>query len=290
MPLFVNGESVDEALIEEESKQLRPRMFEAMADENPNVVEKRVREWARENVIERLLLRQAAVADPEPIDAELLDGTVERIKAQTPGQSGCILPGSGVDFRGEVEAQLRLERLLARITEKLSPPRNKDVTEYYRKHRESFFAPELVHASHIVKNVDEQTDDATALDHIRRVQDELKQGAIFEQLADECSDCPGRGGDLGWFGRGHMVSEFENVVFNLKNGEISEIFRTPFGYHIAKLHERKAAGIRTQNEVKDEIEAILYNEKKQRAIERYIDRLRATAEIATVSAVGKQAP
>jgi len=285
MPLIVNCEGVDDALIRAESRQLRPQMMEAFAHEDPLTFEARVREWARENVIERVLLRQAALSDPAPIDAELLRLTVERVRAEQPGQAGSILPGDGDSdaLSREVETQLRLDRLLARVTENVSRPRNKDITEYYRKHRESFFSEELVHAGHIVKNVDERTSDAAAMEEIRRVKTEFDQGADFAQLADEHSDCPGRGGDLGYFPGGQMVPEFDTVVFALKPGEVSDIFRTPFGYHFVKVYDKRAAGILPLNDVKTHIEETLYRQKKQKVIEQYVDRLRAKATIETAA-------
>ncbi|MGH9665046.1 MAG: peptidylprolyl isomerase, partial [Bryobacteraceae bacterium] len=273
------GETIDDAVIRNEANDLRPRMREAMPEADPIALESRVREWARENVIERVLLRQAAMSDPEPIAAEVLDGAVNRLRTETPGQSGCILPGGPEALRADVEAQMRLERLTTRLTGRLSPPRNKDITEYYRKHRDHFFAPEVVHAAHIVKNADENATEEAALETMRGVQRELKQGADFAELADRYSDCPGRGGDLGFFGRGQMVEEFDNVIFALPPGELSDIFRTPFGFHIAKVYEKKPEGIRPLEEVRDNIQAMLFNEKKQKMLEQYIDHLRAKAEV-----------
>ena len=282
MPLLVNGEAIDESLIRQEAASLRPRMLEAMAGDDPIAFEMRVKEWARENVIERVLLRQASAAEPEPVNAGELDRAVERVREQSPGQTGAIFPTEEGELRREVETQMRVERLLGRLTEKVAAPRHKDVVEYYRKHRDAFLAPEQVNAAHIVRNVDENNSEEAARAAIEEAEAELKQGADFAEVSDRRSDCPGRGGDLGWFPRGQMVDEFEAVVFALAPGETSGIFRSPFGFHIARLHARKPAGPQPLEEVRAQIEETLLAEKRQRLLEQYLDRLRAKATIETV--------
>jgi hypothetical protein len=279
MPLIVNGEVIDDAVIRNEEDELRPRLREAMPEEDPIVLESRTREWARENAIERVLLRQAAMSDGEPLEADVLDRAVAQGRPPAAGESACILPGGRDDFRMQMEAQLRLERFTARLTAKLVPPRNKEISEYYRKHRDEFFTPPLVRAAHIVKNVDEQTSDEAALEQMQGIRAELEQGADFAEVADRRSDCPGRGGDLGYFPRGQMVTEFDAVVFASEPGQVSPIFRTQFGYHIAKVYDRKPEGIRPLADVSANIEALLFQQKKQRRIEQYIDSLRAKADI-----------
>lgn len=79
----------------------------------------------------------------------------------------------------------------------------------------------------------------------KRLADELlkkaKQGASFETLARENSNCPSksRGGDLGWFGPGKMVAAFENACRRLSPGSLSDVVSTSFGYHVIKLTGRK---------------------------------------------------
>jgi parvulin-like peptidyl-prolyl isomerase len=257
MPLTVNGEAIDDEVIRNEEAQLRPRLREAMPQESAAARDSRAREWARDNAIERVLLRQAAISDGEPISAEILSDS-ERLEAEVQG---------------------RLERLTARLTAKLVPPRAKEISEYYRKNRDQFFSSEMVHAAHILKKVDEQTTGEVALEKMRGIRMELEQGRDFAEAADKCSDDKGPGGDLGYFARGQMVAAFEAVAFSLEPGQVSEPFRTPFGYHIVKVYDRRQEGLRSFEEVKANIEVLLFNLKKQRRIEQYVDTLRAKADI-----------
>lgn len=99
---------------------------------------------------------------------------------------------------------------------------------------------------------------------------QLKAGAKFEELAKKHSDDPtnaSKGGSLGWFQRGSMVPEFETVAFSLSKGQISDLVKTSFGYHIIRLDDKREASITPIAEVKDSIEQILRQEKAQVATE-----------------------
>ena len=279
MAFTVNGEVVEDSVVRAESTALRPQ-YEAVAQGmDPIEAEMQLREWSRENVIERVLLRQEAANDPEPLPAEAVEETLKSVRSQPAGQASCSTPEGAEELRKDVEIRMRVDRLLDRITSKASTPKHKEVTEYYRKNKEQFRRPELVRAGHIVKNVGEGADEAAALEAIRKVEEELKSGAVFEELADRCSDCAGNRGDLGWVPRGQMVEEFEDVIFSLPEDEFSAIFRTVFGFHIAKVYERKPEGFSDFSEVRGAIEEALLRQKKERMVENFLDRLRAKAVI-----------
>ena len=99
-----------------------------------------------------------------------------------------------------------------------------------------------MNAAHIVKHVDETHAEADARAGIEAALAALERGEPFAAVADRYSDCKGNGGDLGSFERGVMVEEFDNVVFAMKPGERSPIFRTPFGFHIAEVRSRQPGG------------------------------------------------
>ncbi|OPZ16122.1 MAG: Foldase protein PrsA 1 precursor [candidate division BRC1 bacterium ADurb.BinA364] len=114
---------------------------------------------------------------------------------------------------------------------------------------------------------------------MRKLREELAKGADFAQAAARNSDCPDNGGDLGYFPRGQMVPEFENVVFSLKRGQISEVFRTEFGLHIATVTDKRPARPYEFEQVKDTIRRELRGGLRQKAIEDFIDAERAKARI-----------
>lgn len=284
MPLLVNGELVEDSVIADEERSIRPRLQEAMTNEPPATVAQRVRDWARENIIERIVLRQAALADPEPVPKEKIEEIFTRVRTESPSQSGCIAPVEDETLRRELEVRFRVDRLMERVTGKVSPPKPKDVSDYFVKHREEFVTAEMVHAAHIVKNVDEKTDEAAARAVMEEAERALSAGGDFAAIADELSDCPGRGGDLGVFPPGQMVEAFDDVVFALQPGQVSKIFRTEFGFHIARVLERRPAGPRSLQEVKDELAERLFQQKREKAVEQFLDRLIAAATVEEKSA------
>jgi parvulin-like peptidyl-prolyl isomerase len=89
-----------------------------------------------------------------------------------------------------------------------------------------------VNAQHILVKTEEQA---------REILNELKQGKSFEDLARTKSLCPSgkKGGNLGWFGHGQMVREFQKAAFSLKKGEVSQPVKTQFGWHIIKVKDSK---------------------------------------------------
>ena len=279
MAFTVNGEFVDDSVVRAEAGALRPRYEEAARGMDPVEAEMQLREWSRENVIERMLLRQEAAADPEPLRAGAIDETLGTIRSQPSVQASCTTREGEDEMRKDIEIRMRVDRLLEKITSKVAKPKHKEISEYYRKNKEQFRRPELVHTAHIVKNVEEGADESAACEAIIAIEGDLAGGANFEELADRVSDCAGNRGDLGWVQRGQMVQEFEDVIFGLRENEVSKSFRTVFGFHIAKVYARKPEGLGSFEEVRDAIEAALLRQKQERAVENFLDRLRAKAVI-----------
>ena len=141
----------------------------------------------------------------------------------------------------------------------------------------------MVSASHIVKNIDGVTSELEARREIEAALEELESGKPFKDVVDKYSDCKSNGGDLGRFQRGVMVDEFDNVVFALKPGERSEIFRSPFGFHIAEVRAVEEEGFADFADVKDDITRVLTGMLQQAAYRRALDALRQRSTIRHIS-------
>lgn len=148
--------------------------------------------------------------------------------------------------------------------------------ELYEDRLDSFGLPEERHARHILINVDEGADEAAtaaARSKAEGLLAQLREGEPFEALAKAHSDDAGSamdGGDLGYFGRGVMVPAFDEVVFNMQKGEVSELVKSPFGFHIIKLEGLREGSTKSFAEVRADLE-LTYRE--QQAEDVLFDRL-----------------
>jgi parvulin-like peptidyl-prolyl isomerase len=96
------------------------------------------------------------------------------------------------------------------------------------------------------------------------------------------TDCPDNGGDLGYVVRGQLVEEFEDVVFNLSPGQVSDVFRTRFGFHIAKLYDRQPPALAPLTSIRGQIVDEVKEQKREQALGDYLDGLRSKATVEEV--------
>ena len=285
MPVYVNGEKIEESEIREEAERLRPHYEQMVAgDLEPEEREKQLQEWSRENAIERALMRQAAARDAEEVAEEALEQAYGELLEQHGGRERFFERfGLGEDQEAEVkrdvEQRLRIERLMDRIAAGAPEPDDEDVRGFYDRNIERFTEPEMVRAAHIVKHTGPDAEVAAIQEDMRQILKKLRNNGDFGELAGEHSDCPDNGGELGTFPRGQMVAAFDEVVFALEPGQTSDVFETEFGFHIARVHERMPARVHLFDEVRGAIAEELPQELRQKAIEVFLDAEKDRAEI-----------
>src|SRR5687767_2572714 len=131
-----------------------------------------------------------------------------------------------------------------------------DVQRYYNDNIQQYQAPEQVRASHILLETAGKND-ADVRKRAEEVLKQVKSGADFAELAKKTSEDKGsaaNGGDLDYFGRGRMVPEFEQAAFSMQPGQISDLVKSQFGYHIIKVVDKKAGATRSLDEVRPQIQ------------------------------------
>ncbi len=272
MAIVVNGQRIEQAEIGAEVEALRPHYEQYVEGQGePGQLE----QWARENLVERAIVQQAARAMDVEIPAEQIDEIYERVREQA-GET----PPEQV--KADIELQVRIDRLMSEGVQDMPEPTEEELRAAYEEGAEQFITPEMVHASHIVKHVDGRTDKKAAYEAILSIQMELAGGSSFEELANRISDCPGQGGDLGWFPRGQMVEEFEDIVFKMQPGDVSDIFLTQFGYHIVKVLERRESQPLPFEQVRDHLVNELTRQRQGEAVDAFVDKLKESATIEEV--------
>jgi peptidyl-prolyl cis-trans isomerase D len=163
-------------------------------------------------------------------------------------------------------------------------PSEDEVAQYYANHQEEFRSEEQVRARHILfKLADDATpeQEAQVRATAEQVLQELRAGADFAALAQQYSADTAsaeKGGELGVFARGQMVQPFEEAAFALPAGQISDLVRSDFGYHIIQVEEHIAADLRPLAAVQQEIAARLQEEKARAATVALVDDLMAVLE------------
>ncbi|WP_459500720.1 peptidylprolyl isomerase PrsA [Bacillus sp. C1] len=188
------------------------------------------------------MMAQDIITTKYKVSDDEVDKEVKKAKEQYGDQFKTVLESNRLkdedDFKNQIRFKLAMEKAIKKtVTEK-------DVKANYK--------PEIK-ASHILVN-----DEKTAND----IKKKLDEGASFEELAKEHSEDPGskeNGGDLGYFGSGKMVPEFEDAAYKLNVGEISKPVKSPHGYHIIKLTDKKE--LKPYDEVKDSIRKTLEEQR-----------------------------
>lgn len=173
-----------------------------------------------------------------------------------------------------------------------------DLQVYYNQHRDQYRTPEQVKVSHILIKTplpgpDGKVDEKGEADAQKRAEDILKQlqnGAKFEDLAKKYSEDPGsakEGGSLGWIGKGRTVPEFEKAAFSLPKGQISGLVKSSYGFHIIRVDDKREAHMKTLDEVKNEIEPIVKQQKAQELAQKRADDLLQQAKSQGLDAAAK---
>jgi peptidyl-prolyl cis-trans isomerase D len=163
-----------------------------------------------------------------------------------------------------------------------------DLQGYYDQHRDDYRVPEQVNVSHILIKTplpgpDGKVDPKGVEEARKKTEDVLKQlkgGGNFADLAKKYSEDTGsgkNGGSLGWIGKGRTVPEFEKTAFSLAKGATSDLVQSSYGFHIIRLDDRQAAHVKTLDEVKDQIEGTIKQQKAAQAAANQVNGLLAQA-------------
>lgn len=281
----VNGTDITEGEVQKVLGMFRKQMGGRVPPEQFEAALPRL----RERIVEELVMRQIMLGEVAKQGISLSDSEFAEIKSELAAE---LPPGTSLETymaetgttETEMREQMAVRKMIMAKAESVAKPSDEEIQKFYDENKEGFTQGESVAASHILIKVD-PTDDAAAKAAKRaRLEDLRKQilaGADFAELAQANSDCPSAssGGDLGSFGRGQMVPEFEDAAFTQPVGSVGEIVETQFGFHLVKVTEHLEAKAIDFGEAKTRISDILYSQKQQDVVKEYVEGLRTAADV-----------
>jgi hypothetical protein len=279
MAIIVSGEKIDESEIQQEAERLRPSYEKAFDDMDTKEREAQLFEWSKENVIERTLFRQE-ISNCEPaLPKDKIDSIFAQLKDDCKDPQD-FYKKYGAENDEQVKENInhlaKVQLKFGQIYKNIPKPSKEEIRRFYEENKEHFKTAEQVKVGLIVKNIDWNCDENAAYESICKVFDAINNGFSFETLFSQNA---GPNNRIDFISRGKLPEEIESVIFNLEPGQVSNIFRSRCGYHIAKVYEKKHPETAELNQVKEHIAGILIKQNQDKAFFDFIDRLKEKAKI-----------
>ena len=283
MPLTINGEPVDEGLIDAEFSQIKAH-YERQANISCCERDDEFLGYAKDNIISRILLSQKSQEVIEPPGDGEVTARLDKLKEEYGSEEEFyfnigISPGEEDQIRGDIANSIQIDSLVARIVGELPSPSAKKLRQHYDENINDFMTPEEVRALHIFKSLNKSEKRETLFAELREVRASARNGEDFMELVREHSEKPEEEADLGWYKRGELMDEFELITFSMEVNEISPVFATQWGMHLAKLTDRRTPEPIPFESVKDEIAERINAEGKDAKLNDYVAKLKEDAEI-----------
>jgi peptidyl-prolyl cis-trans isomerase SurA len=268
--------------MEECQRQDPPRPEQSCDDEKKDVLR---------GLIDRQLLLEKGKELGITADTELikrLDEMRKQMKLNTMEDLEKAAEAQGVsfeDFKQNMRNEIITQEVIQREVSGHINITDDQVKKFYEQHKAEMARPEAVRLSEILVSTDDAGNDQAKLDADKaKAEDLLKQvraGAKFEDLAKKSSQDPSatQGGDLGYFERGKLAKQLEDLTFGMKKDQISDVIRTRQGFVILKVTDHQAAGIPPLSAVEPKVQEALYMQDLQPKLREYLTKLREEAYI-----------
>ncbi len=288
----VNGVDIKESQVD---AQLAPQLKKVAAQLPPTFVEQ-YKKQLRQQVLEGMIVEKLLDGKVKENNIVVTDANVDEHLEKAAAQQNLSLKDvkEMMEARGQNFDEVKQRIKKGMTYQKLMDTQwagkinitDDEAKKYYSENKAKFETPEQVRASHILITPDPNADPNQAKVKAKAKAEDLlkkiKDGADFAELAKANSGdtySAVQGGDLGFFGKGQMVPDFEKAAFALKPGQVSDVVETQFGYHIIKLTDHKDPNTIPFEQAKDDIVKMLAQDKQADFAEGYIASLKADAKI-----------
>lgn len=245
---------------------------------------KEARQEILNQMIEDRLILQEAKRRGVTVDGAEVEERLSDVKSRFPSDDDFddALNDVGISFdilRNRYKEQVMMGKLVTHEVREKVVVTPSEISDYYAKHAGEFKTPQAVHLKNIMIRFEEGNDESSVKQETDDIYLLIKEGRDFSDLARRYSQGPRaqEGGDLGFVEKGQMRKEFDDVVFNLKVGDVCTPMKTEAGYYIFKVEENKEGYVPSLEEIRDDIENLIFQEKAKKRYKEWIDKLKRDA-------------
>ncbi len=292
--LRVNGQLIEPGWIDQEFQSIKAE-YERLGNVSCCERDDEFRGYARENIIAQVLISQEAErVIPEPT-AEEVEKEFQAIADQNGGEINFLsLHGLSQDQKPMALAGLAKQLRTRKLTEQIQSPQpefsEKEQQAFYNSQSELFLTEESVRAMHLFRSIRRAEEKLDSYNLLKEARTKLIAGEDFIPIAEQYSEKPVEEADLGFFKRGELMEEFEMVVFSMADGEVSPVFLSPHGMHVAKRVESAAPQLQPFEAVQDQVLTLLTQDWKEARLQEEIERLKEEAKVEEIETAESEEP
>jgi peptidyl-prolyl cis-trans isomerase SurA len=289
----VNNSIITSSEYQHSMEQMKQEVQQSDPANADKVIKERQKDILRDLIDQQLLLEKGKdlgiTGDTELI--KRLDEMRKQMNLDSMEALEKAAEGQGVsfeDFKQNLRNQIITQRVIGQeVGQKLSISKEEE-QQYYNEHKNEMKQPEQIRLSEILISTEQKDPSLTDDQHLAaakaKAEDllaQIKKGASFADIAKKYSQGPtaGQGGDLGYFQRGALAKELEDITFAMKPDDVSSVIRTKQGFVILKVAEHQEAGVPPMKEVESRLQDAIYMQKLQPALRAYLTKLREDAYI-----------
>ena len=289
MSIKINDQVIPDWAIERQAEALFENVARGMPGKPREIIMMSALDLAKDRLIDQTLMAQESRRRKYKVDSVDLQKRIKQWMKQNGGKKAFEKIKNPMirnhdDLKRELSDQMRFNQLLEEESqcEQISEA---EALKYYQDRPELFRTEELLAASHFLKMGKTEEELDLALEAVKSIRQRLEKGEDLTELVRAESDDKGNDGNLGTFGKGRMVPEFEQAAYALKPGELSQPVKTQFGWHLIQLHDRIAPKVTPFEDIKEKVIEYLTERKKDKVFEAFLDRLKAEATIEEVAGI-----
>ena len=283
MALIVNGEEIDDEIIEGEFRTIKGH-FErtlqvACCERDPEF-----RSMAKDNIASRILLQQEAIKRVPEVTDDAVSDRLAKLIEQAGGEEQFYMQigvpaGESTEVRDQISNGVRMDQMMQAVYAPEPEPTEADMRAHYDANVKQYLTAEEIRVSHISLNLSGAKSRQEVYNLMRELREKALSGSDFDALGAEHNSNKDTPPDLGWFKRGEFMEEFEAIAFSMRKDEISPVFVTQLGFHIAKLTDRKPAVPKPFEEVKEIVRQRIIEQHKDEKFNAFVDGLKKAAKI-----------